>query len=114
MGLVVLFLLLVAAGLYICRHKLRKYRARREPFDFEAELNRLKEAGAIAADDDEDETVPREIRRRDVTLVAKIGEGQFGEVRVVAFVNAVLVPPRPRASRALILLFHRGAWTKSK
>ena len=67
---------------------LRRRRERNRPADFRKELDRLLEAGYIVraegaapgAEGAEGMDLPREIARRNVSLLAKIGSGAFGEV----------------------------------
>jgi hypothetical protein len=79
----VLVIILVVIGLF----KLRAYRKSVAPFDFQAELDRLVESGALAANHLHKELTPREIPRKCVTTTEKVGEGAFGEV----FKGTVLV-----------------------
>ena len=62
------------------RAHLQKMRA----FDFQAEILRMQEAGELEDSLSAKSNVPREIKRAAVTLVNKIGAGQFGEVSATA------------------------------
>ena len=71
-GTIGLVLLLAGIGY---RHKLNK--ARMAAFDFRAHLKLLKETGDLYG---HDAGVPRELKRKSVTMVTKVGSGAFGEV----------------------------------
>lgn len=58
------------------RAHLQKMRA----FDFQTEIQRMREAGELEDTLSAESNLPREIKRAAVKLVAKIGSGQFGEV----------------------------------
>lgn len=64
------------AAVYRYRHK----RAASRAHDFEAELKRLLETGNLDQEHASTGCVPREIDRRNITLVDRIGGGAFGEV----------------------------------
>ena len=70
----VLALILLGTALFY-RHRVRK--ARLAAFDFKAHLGRLKETGELY---EHDVGVPRELKRKSVTMVTKVGAGAFGEV----------------------------------
>ena len=59
----------------------RAHRLKMKAFDFKEEIQRMKEAGELQGQLQlETLQVPREIKRVCISLVAKIGSGQFGEV----------------------------------
>ena len=62
------------------RAHLQKLRA----FDFQAEIQRMREAGELEDTLSAESNVPREVKRAAITLVNKIGSGQFGEVTMTA------------------------------
>ncbi len=61
-------------------YKRHMRRVRLRVFDFQAEVQRLLEAGELEDEHAAQAIVPREIKRACVTMTARIGEGQFGEV----------------------------------
>ena len=74
-------LLIVAAALAIWR--VRVHRKRNRPLSFNESLEKMRALGLLRADDTSRsfaERGPREIRRKCVTVLEKIGEGAFGEV----------------------------------
>jgi serine/threonine protein kinase len=82
-GIVVLFLLLIAA------YKYRQHKLAMQPVDFQALLAQMVESGAIAPDAVQNHRrdsitagtlLPREIPRSCITKSEKVGEGAFGEV----------------------------------
>lgn len=72
LGIVVLALFLIAAGL-----RYRTYKASMKAFDFEAELERMRAEGDLLGGTG---GIPREIKRSHVTMTDEIGAGAFGEV----------------------------------
>ena len=70
----VLVLLFIGTAL-LYRHRLHAIRM--AAFDFRAHLDLLKETGDL---DEHDTGVPRELKRKHVTMITKIGSGAFGEV----------------------------------
>lgn len=77
--------LIFVVGLIL--YKRRMYNIKMKAFDFEAEIARLIAGGEID-DNDDDGTesgprIPREVKRSHITMVQQIGEGAFGEVRVL-------------------------------
>jgi hypothetical protein len=71
-------ILTVLVGLALKRQ--RTYKRKMAAFDFTAEVARLQELGELEAMHSENDDVPREIPREDVTTTRKLGEGAFGEV----------------------------------
>jgi serine/threonine protein kinase len=74
-GGVILFLLLVVAAV-----KYRQHVISMKPIDFEAQFALMVSMGLIEPDQVKVQMKPREIRRKDLTLVKVIGSGAFGEV----------------------------------
>lgn len=58
----------------------RQHRRRAIPTDFDEQIQRLEESGEIPALPIRRK--PREIDRKHVKVIEKIGEGAFGEVRI--------------------------------
>jgi hypothetical protein len=71
-------ILLIILGLAIVRY--RQYILSMQPIDFETQFALMVSMGLIEAENVKKDSQPREIRRRDLTLVKVIGSGAFGEV----------------------------------
>lgn len=70
----------VAAALSFVWHRRKLSAAERKVYDFKAEIERMIAAGELEPAQAEDRRVPREIRRGCVTLLERLGDGNFGEV----------------------------------
>jgi len=76
----VLVAVALIAALTLVVFKYRQYRTSMVAFDFETALQCMVSRGLIDPLTSQDLQIPREIKRGDVNIVHKIGEGQFGEV----------------------------------
>jgi serine/threonine protein kinase len=78
--IVVLVTAILAVGIAYSAAKYRAHKKSMLAFDFRVEMERLAAQGALTEEQLVDRSVPRELKRSCVTIVKKIGEGQFGEV----------------------------------
>merc|ERR1719272_1933330 len=75
------FIFIFCVGLIIYKRKMYKFKMK--AFDFKAEVLRLIGAGEIDETEEGSEntvTIPREIKRANITMTQQIGEGAFGDV----------------------------------
>ena len=77
-GLLVAFFVVSILVAFIV-YKRRVYKLEMQAFDFTAEVERLCAAGELEAEGGFD-LIPREIKRKHLTMISRIGSGAFGEV----------------------------------
>lgn len=61
-------------------YRRRVHKLQMQAFDFSAEVERLCAAGELEESQEGAERIPREISRKHITMICKIGQGAFGEV----------------------------------
>lgn len=87
----------------------RAYRHKMKAVDFASALRSLLEDGEINEDQVHDQNMPREIRRRAVTLSNKIGSGAFGDVFKAILDESASVPGYMVAVKTSNVVFGEGA-----